>query len=752
MKEYTLKQYAIAYAKMGFSVFPLAVKGKNPATKQGFKNATTDLNQINRWWEENKNYNIGIATGQVSKGLFVIDLDIDEEKGKYGNEELREWEAKHGELPDTCRTITGRGGYHLLYKSNQVIHNRTNLLNGVDIRGDGGYIVAPPSVHPNGNLYQWEQAPDEFLIAEANELVYQFLNVSNNKNQKQTPKLQKAFSMPSRILEGGRNTMLSKLACSLQSKGLSDDAILAAVITENQKKCNPPLAEREVQRIVQSALKYQKGTTPYYHDEKEEKRIKAILEQIKPEKTYTWDDKGNGQLYADIFKDKCRYNVTAREWYYYNGKNWEEDTEAMMASRYSKILSESLLKYSFSIEEEDKRTAYRKHVFKLGQLGFRKTMIEDARDSYYIKTEQLDKDSFLFNCQNGVMDLNKLEFREHSPNDLLSKISNVHYDPSAASPDFEKFLDQVMQGDQEKIQYLQKILGYALSGDTKEESAYILYGVTTRNGKGTLMSTIDYMMGSTEGYAMNILPETLAQKKAKDSRQANGDIARLNGCRFLNMSEPPKKMIFDVALLKTLLGRDKVTARHLREREFEFLPLFKLFINTNFLPLVTDDTLFTSGRLNVITFDRHFSLEERDKGLKNRLKKRENISGIFNWCLEGWKLYKKDKGIKPPKAVVDATEEYRASSDKVGNFIQECLEESDKNCKAKDVYDEFQEWCRSYGFGIENKTNFFAELESKRLLSKSGIVNGTNYKNVVKGYEIGKWRDVTESEKKYFSN
>lgn len=88
----------------------------------------------------------------------------------------------------------------------------------------------------------------------------------------------------------------------------------------------------------------------------------------------------------------------------------------------------------------------------------------------------------------------------------------------------------------------------------------------------------------------------------------------------------------------------------------------------------------------------------------------------------------------------------------MGNFIQECLEESDKNCKAKDVYDEFQEWCRSYGFGIENKTNFFAELESKRLLSKSGIVNGTNYKNVVKGYEIGKWRDVTESEKKYFSN
>ena len=110
LKDYSLRQYALAYAKVGMAVFPLVPKSKNPATQHGFQDATMDFSQIDKWWKKNPNYNIGIATGQVSGGLIVIDLDIDKEKGKYGNETLREWETEHGQLPDTCRTITGRGG------------------------------------------------------------------------------------------------------------------------------------------------------------------------------------------------------------------------------------------------------------------------------------------------------------------------------------------------------------------------------------------------------------------------------------------------------------------------------------------------------------------------------------------------------------------------------------------------------------------------------------------------------------------
>ena len=257
------------------------------------------------------------------------------------------------------------------------------------------------------------------------------------------------------------------------------------------------------------------------------------------------------------------------------------------------------------------------------------------------------------------------------------------------------------------------------------------------------------MLGNTAGYGMSMRPETLAQKQNKDSRQASGDIARLDGCRFLNASEPPKRMIFDVGLLKNLLGRDSITARHLHEREFEFIPRFKLFINTNFLPLITDDTLFTSGRINVITFDRHFEPHEQDKNLKNKLIKAENLSGILNWCIEGLKLYYKD-GAKPPQAVTTTTDEYRTNSDKIGNFIAECLEQqANTNTKALDVYTRYKEWCLDNGFGVENKGNFFDELRGKNIFAPSGTINGVTVRNVIKDYVL--IRDEIEERPPYYS-
>ena len=266
------------------------------------------------------------------------------------------------------------------------------------------------------------------------------------------------------------------------------------------------------------------------------------------------------------------------------------------------------------------------------------------------------------------------------------------------------------------------------------------------------------MLGNTAGYGMSMKPETLAQKQNKDSRQASGDIARLDGCRFLNASEPPKRMIFDVGLLKNFLGRDTITARHLHEREFEFVPRFKLFINTNFLPLITDDTLFSSGRINVITFDRHFEPCEQDKDLKNRLIKAKNLSGILNWCIAGLKLYYKD-GAEPPQAVTAATAEYRQNSDKIGNFISECLEQrTGTNTKALDVYIKYKEWCSNNGFGVENKGNFFDELRGKNIFSPSGTINGATVRNVIKDYvlikdeveDIPQWRGY--SSRKYDRN
>lgn len=397
---------------------------------------------------------------------------------------------------------------------------------------------------------------------------------------------------------------------------------------------------------------------------------------------YETSDKGNARLFADIFKDKHRYCSTRKDFMLFDGKRWIDDLEGLSARKSAKELSDALIRYAVTVDTDGK---YLKAVTPLCNLRNRNNMLQDSRDLSYFTNEQLDVNDYILNVQNGTLDLSgdKPIFMEHSPDMLLSKICNVNYEPGAKCEVWEKFINEIMQNDKSKIEYLQKIAGLSLTGNTSEETAFILYGSTTRNGKSTLCETLIYLLGD---YALTMRPETLATKQNTDSRQANGDVARLCGCRFVNASEPPKRMLFDTALLKSLLGRDSITARFLHQREFEFIPKFKLVINTNYLPVITDDTIFSSGRLNVVSFDRHFEPHEQDKHLKDKLRRKDELSGILNWCLEGLRLYRKD-GLKAPAAVQKATNAYRADSDKIGNFINECLKKTDTNSKAKEIYD-----------------------------------------------------------------
>ena len=460
------------------------------------------------------------------------------------------------------------------------------------------------------------------------------------------------------------------------------------------------------------------------------------LRVIKPDETYSWNDAGAGKLFADIFRKECRFCTTAKEWMFYNGKFWELDMGGMRVAQRAKALADALLFYCTTINDERQKQQYTKYVTQFGRLCNRETMVKDARSEYFVSQKDFDADGDLFNCLNGVFNLRTYELLPHKPEYLLTKISNVVYDPEARSERFERFISEIMQADEAKIKYLQKTLGLALTTDTSLETCWIWYGATTRNGKSVLAETILYMMGADKGYSLSMPPETLAQRKNKDTRQASGDIARLDGCRFLNASEPPKRMLIDSALLKTLLGRDTITARHLHEREFQFIPVFKLFVNTNYLPLIPDDTLFTSGRINVLTFDRHFEPHEQDHRLKDTLKTPENISGAFNWCVEGLKRYRQE-GLTPPDSVTCATSDYRRNSDKIQNFIDECLIEADgKNSDGKKVYQAFANWCEANGYGTDSKRNFFDEMRNKGLYADRGWVGGCRLRNVILNHEI----------------
>ena len=250
---------AIDYIKRGLAVFPLEEKGKRPKTRNGFKDATTDAAQVKAWWQQWPNANIGIATGKRSGGIFVIDLDIDEDKGIDGYHTLEDWQRENGKFPETWTAITGRGGYHLYFHSNSEIKNRAGIIDGVDVRGDGGYVVAPPSVHSNGNRYEWEYDPEEYNLADANNNVKFFLETGINSPGER-------FSMPDIVNAGERNEMIFRFACMMQAKGASDESVFAATMAENNAKCNPPMEEKEVRIIVNSVLKYQKGKPIHISD------------------------------------------------------------------------------------------------------------------------------------------------------------------------------------------------------------------------------------------------------------------------------------------------------------------------------------------------------------------------------------------------------------------------------------------------------------------------------------------------------
>lgn len=227
----------------------------------------------------------------------------------------------------------------------------------------------------------------------------------------------------------------------------------------------------------------------------------------------------------------------------------------------------------------------------------------------------------------------------------------------------------------------------------------------------------------------------MASKQFLDGRQASGDIARLKGYRFVNASEAPENMSFNSNLLKRLTGRDTISARELYQRGFDFIPTFKLFFNTNHLPLIGDNTMFTSNRVTVIKFNRHFSEKEQNKNLKDELKCPDAMNEMFNWCIEGLKKFYEDGAI-PPKSVLNDTEEYKSLNDKFELFISECLVYTKNNSSIKTVYNIYRNWLEKNGYPIESKQQFISHVKTKNIFAGHGTVKGKTVRNIIVGYTI----------------
>lgn len=250
-----LLKHAQWYARHGLRVFPCKPKEKVPATAHGCKDATTEPGQIAAWWDGIHLFNIGIATGG---GLVVLDVDVNHYAGKYGDETLAELEAQHGPLPDTWTCLTGGGGVHYYFACDDpALTVGTGFAPGLDYRGAGGYVVAPPSRHESGGDYEWEAAhtPHNAPLAPLPDWLHTLMLKGRER-----PSEPRREASADKVTEGGRNDALFRLASSLRSKGLSEAGITAALLEENRERCSPPLPDSEVEKLARSAGRYPPGS------------------------------------------------------------------------------------------------------------------------------------------------------------------------------------------------------------------------------------------------------------------------------------------------------------------------------------------------------------------------------------------------------------------------------------------------------------------------------------------------------------
>ena len=444
-------------------------------------------------------------------------------------------------------------------------------------------------------------------------------------------------------------------------------------------------------------------------------RIETLNPQSNPR--YESFQIGNAMMFVDYYRPIVLMNATRNCWYIYDGRVWRSDTHGLTIAEMAKDFHDALLMFALTITSEDTRERFLDRVDKLDQKKFRDIMIKDAGadDSIKLEMDAFDRDKYTFNCHNGTINLLTGEFRKHSPSDFLTKISDVDYVPDATCPRWLKFMDEIMDGDKDRIRFLQKAIGYAMSGDTRLECMFILYGATSRNGKGTTMETVLHILGD---YGRTAKPDMLSAKGIINSSGPSEDVARLNGARMVNLSEPGKHMQINASLAKQMTGNNILTARYLRENSFEFKPQFKLFIDTNHLPQISDMTMFESDRIRIIPFYRHFTAKERDIDLKSYFAQPENLSGILNWCLEGFRLYH-EEGLEMPKSVLEATTEYRNVSDRILMFIKQCLKKKrGQELRAQSVYRRYQDWCAENGFKAENASNFRKKMEQSFVYQK----------------------------------
>ena len=328
-----------------------------------------------------------------------------------------------------------------------------------------------------------------------------------------------------------------------------------------------------------------------------------LIKQYHPEKAdetssgFEWSEMGMANLFGLLYSHEARYCPEHKSWYTYHEGAWRKDEGSILVSEKIKDFVRLMILYCGEIEDDDTRKSYTGFVNKMGDRRMRDRILKDATGELRISAVQFDADPYLINCLNGTYDLRDYSFREHNWEDFLTMQTSFNHTVSrdVKCKRWEKFIKEVTQNDADKADFLQRALGYSMLGMSNEECMFILHGKTTRNGKSTLLNTIETMLGD---YA-KVAPVGMICRgdRQKDAEAASPTLAGLKGKRFVTMSESNEYGKLDEEKIKQLTGGEEISARALYQSAITFKPQFTLWLSCNDLPMVTDKSLFASERI-----------------------------------------------------------------------------------------------------------------------------------------------------------
>lgn len=337
------------------------------------------------------------------------------------------------------------------------------------------------------------------------------------------------------------------------------------------------------------------------------------------------------------------------------------------------------------------------------------------------KAEALDAEPMLLGLPNGVLELDTGRHRDYLHSDRITKTIGCDFSANAAAPTWERFLAEIMGGDEALIEYAQTLAGYALSGQRGEHLLPILWG-SGANGKSTFLGALQGALGD---YASSAAPGLLIQRGGNDHPTA---LADLQGKRLIVCSETGESGKLNEEQAKLLTGGDTITARRMRMDFYEFKPTHLLMLQTNHRPRVTGTDEGVWRRLRLIPFTVTIPPEKRDPHLPEKLK--AELSGILAWCWRGWQRYQ-NEGFKTPDAVKAATSEYRDASDAVGTFLAECCGlQSHMTASAGELYRAYTTWCEETGERARSQREFGMRLAERGLEQFKGAGGARRWRGI----------------------